>query len=157
MRQSPALQQIQNNMAPGAYTAHGFLGDDQRNLIDIIKSDEQLVAKLGVTHKQIASKMKEMTKMGIKTPDVPVIVQGKYEVLVDDHRGFIPCPFADNVKEIKRNTQVRNLASNDIVYWSDLNIHMIEQHGFYEGNGSIFRNDPTTLFSVLGLSSKKNL
>lgn len=157
MRQNPVLQQIQNNMAPGAYTAHGFLGDDQRNLIDILKNDEQIVAKLGVTHKQIASKMRELTLMGIKTPDVPIIVQGKYEVLVDDHRGFIPCPFADNVKEIKRNTRVRNLDSNDSVYWSDLNIHMIEQHGFYEGIGSSFRNDPTTLFQVLGMSSKKNL
>lgn len=151
MKQNPKLQTIQDNMAPGAYTAHGFLGDDTRNLSDILKQDEFDMRKLGSSHEAIASRMRYFTQIGIETPDIPVIVDEIYEVTVDDHRGFIPCPFADNVKEIKRNTKLTNLVTNQTVYWSDLNIHMIEKHGFYEGKGSFFRNDPSTLFTLLGI------
>ncbi|MBN2852030.1 MAG: hypothetical protein JXQ23_04770 [Clostridia bacterium] len=151
MKQNPKLQTIQENMAPGAYTAHGFLGDDTRNLLDILKQDQFDINKLGTTHEEVARRMRYFTEIGITSPDVPIVVDDIYEVTVDDHRGYIPCPFADNVKEIKRNTKLTNLTLGKTIYWSDLTIHMIEKHGFYEGKGSFFRNDPDTLYMLLGL------
>jgi hypothetical protein len=31
------------------------------------------------------------------------------------------------------------------ISWTDLNIHMIEAHGFFEGKGSFFRIEPIEL------------
>lgn len=151
MKQNPKLKLIQENMQPGSYTAHGFLGDDSRSLKDILRSDDEAVRKMGLTHMDIAARMKYFTDIGKEAPDSVVLLDGIYEVLVDDHRGFIPCPFADNEKELKTNTKLHNRDIDKEIYWSDLNIHMIGSHGFYEGHGSFFRTDPVELARILGL------
>lgn len=151
MKQNPKMKLIQENMQPGAYTAHGFLGDDNRSLKDILRTDDQAVSSMGITHKDIAARMMYFTEYGKEAPESVVILDGIYEVLVDDHRGFIPCPFADNAKELKSNTKLYNREQDIEVYWSDLNIHMIGDHGFYEGQGSFFRTDPIELARILGL------
>lgn len=151
MKQSPRLNQIQENMIPGAFTAHGFLGEDSRALKDILRHDNAEVEKLGLSHEQIAGRMQYFTEKGKELLDIPVTVGENYEILVDDHRGEIPCPFADNQKAIKTNTKFTNRKMGITIFWSDLNIHMIRYHGFYEGKGSFFRNDPEKLAKVLGL------
>ncbi|MBN1624247.1 MAG: hypothetical protein JXN10_09770 [Clostridia bacterium] len=151
MKQSPRYNQIQENMKPGAFTAHGFLGEDDRALKDIIRQDDADVEKLDLSHAQIAGRMQYFTELGKELLDIPVVVDEIYEVLVDDHRGEIPCPFADNQKAIKTNTRFTNKKLGITIYWSDLNIHMIRYHGFYEGKGSFFRNDPQKLAKALGL------
>ena len=151
MKQNPKLKKIQENMEPGAYTAHGFIGDDSRSLKDILRADNEAVKNMGLTHKDIAERMKYFTDVGKEAPDSVVILDGIYEVLVDDHRGFIPCPFADYAKELKTNTKLHNRDKDKDIYWSDLNIHMIGEHGFYEGQGSFFRTEPVELARILGL------
>ena len=151
MKQNPKLKLIQKNMEPGAYTAHGFLGDETRVLKDILKADDEAVNKMGLTHKEIAARMLYFTEYGKEALDSLVMLDGIYEVLVDDHRGYIPCPFADNEKALKTNTKLINRELDMEIYWSDLNIHMIGEHGFYEGEGSFFRTEPIELARILGL------
>jgi len=38
------------------------------------------------------------------------------------------------------------------IRWTELQIHLIEAHGFYEGKGSVWRVSPSKLGRVLGLS-----
>lgn len=151
MRQSPEFQRIQENMQPGKLTAHGFLGEDARNLADILAEDNAVVGKLGLTHEAIAARMRYFTGKGTDGLGNPVIVDEIYQVVVEDHRGIMPCPFSDNVKVDKRNTRVTNLKLNRDIHWSDLNIHMIEKHGFYEGRDAFFRVDPAAVAEVLGM------
>jgi hypothetical protein len=35
------------------------------------------------------------------------------------------------------------------MHWSDLNIHLIAKHGFFEGKGSAFRIEPKELISTI--------
>jgi hypothetical protein len=35
------------------------------------------------------------------------------------------------------------------VQWSDLSIHLIGAHGFFEGRGSFFRLEPAELVAIL--------
>lgn len=151
MKQSPKLNQIQENMKPGAFTSHGFLGEDNRALKDILRHDNEAVEKMDLSHAQIAGRMQYFTEQGKEMLDIPIEVDEDYEVLVDDHRGEIPCPFVDNQKAIKTNTRLTNKKLGITIYWSDLNIHMIRHHGFYEGKGSFFRNDPEHLAKAIGL------
>ena len=142
MKQTPEQNRIQANMQPGALSAAGFLGSDTRNLIDIIRSDGEDVASLGLTHQMIAQKMRAITEQGKAELGRSFQVKSGLEAVVLDYMGFIPCPFRDRRFFPKRLTRVTDTTSSREVSWSDLNMHMIEAHGFYEGRGSAFRLEP---------------
>ncbi|NLW11596.1 MAG: hypothetical protein GX028_06225, partial [Clostridiaceae bacterium] len=61
-------------------------------------------------------------------------------------------PFQDFVKVDKRETRVRRLDTGVMMRWTDLNVHMIREHGFFEGHGSKYRLDPLELARFLGLA-----
>ena len=66
MKQSPIMDKIQQNMQPGVITLDGFLGNDDRNLIDILEEDDAEVKRLGYTHEAIANRMVELKEAGKK-------------------------------------------------------------------------------------------
>ena len=49
----------------------------------------------------------------------------------------------------KRVTTIKLTESGEAISWSDLNIHLIEEHGFFEGKGSAFRIEPGELVRVI--------
>ncbi len=151
MKQSPELHQIQDNMRTGPLAAYRFLGDDPRNLAEIIGEDQQIVAKAGLTTTLIAERMKYLTKHGEENLGTPVVVDDTFRVIVEEHKGVIPCPFRDHYNAAKRDVTVVNLQLMESVQWSDLSVHLIEEHGFFEGVGASYRLDPEKLTKVIGL------
>lgn len=151
MKQRPELQAIQANMLPGKFSAEGFLGDDDRNLADILLEDQKMVDRLGLTHEAIAARMTALTEQGKAGLERPVTVDSDFSVVVEDYMGRIPCPFRDYRGTGKRSTTVTRLSTGKTIKWTDMNIHMIEHHGFYEGNGSLFRLDPAELAEFLNI------
>lgn len=151
MKQSPELNLIQANMVPGSLSAHGFLGDDSRNLTDILRTDAKALKQAGITQLALADKMQELTDFGIRGLGRPMPMDGFFEIEVEDYMGKLPCPFRDNARVDKRQTRVRRLDTGVTMRWTDLNIHMIREHGFFEGHGSIYRLDPDELVRFLGL------
>ncbi len=149
MKQRPQLQTIQENMLPGKFSAEGFLGDDDRNLADILLEDQRAVDRLGISHTWIADRMYALTEHGKCGLAKPVLVDDQYEVVVEDYMGRIPCPFRDNRGNDKRITTVTRLSDGKVFQWTDLSIHMIDQHGFYEGKGSSYRIEPSELADFL--------
>ena len=149
MKQTPEQNRIQANMQPGALSAAGFLGSDTRNLIDIIRADQEDVARLGLTHQEIAQKMRAITDQGKSELGRPFQISADLEAVLLDYMGFIPCPFRDRRFFAKRLTTVTDKASGRKIRWSDLNVHTIEAHGFYEGRGSDFRIEPQDLAEIL--------
>lgn len=149
MKQTADMQIIQDKMQPGKLTAEGFLGTDTRNLRDILLADQETVNRLGVTHEEIARRMQAITDVGKKMTEALLPLSEGYAVQVDEYMGAIPCPFGDNHNADKRNTLVKNLKTGAAVHWTDLSIHMIRAHGFYEGIGSYFRLDPAYLLEFL--------
>ena len=75
-----------------------------------------------------------------------------FEVRVDSVRGRLPCPFGDPGIFPKTNTTVRNRGTGREITYTDLHIHMIGSHGFYEGRGSPFRLEPRDLVEVLEIA-----
>ena len=151
MKQSPEQREIEENLGPGAFSADGFLGSDPRSLADIIRDDQALVKSLGLTHQAIARQLGALTRLGLPGLGTPVPYGDHLEVIVTDYRGFIPCPFRDNVREEKRLTVCRDRLTGDAIRWTDLNVHMIAAHGFYEGRGSPFRVDPAEVQAMLSI------
>jgi hypothetical protein len=78
-----------------------------------------------------------------------IFVEPHFEVRVDSVRGKLPCPFRHPGIFPKTNITVKNKEKNSEVTFTDLHIHLVNEHGFYEGKGSVFRLDPPVLADVL--------
>lgn len=140
-------------MRPGVITRDGMLGEDRRALRDILDADDAVVRRLGVTHDAIAARMRALREAGAKGLGQAVTVEGRYEVMVDCVRGRMPCPFLHEGTYQKEFVEVRNLRTGEQVTYTELSAHMIQAHGFYEGEGSPYRLDPGTLVRVLDVGS----
>jgi hypothetical protein len=149
MKQSKVYAAIQARMAPGVIIRDGFLGEDRRNLVDILTADDGEARRLGYTHQDIARRMVELREAGLSGLGEFVDVEPHFEVRVDSVRGKLPCPFGDPGIFPKTNVTVRNLALRREITFTDLHIHLIGSHGFYEGRGSVFRLDPGALAEIL--------
>ena len=65
MKQSKVYAVIQGKMAPGVITRDGFLGEDRRNLVDILTTDDGEARRLGYGHQDIARRMVELRDAGL--------------------------------------------------------------------------------------------
>lgn len=149
MKQSPYLARAQKDMQPGVISKIGFLGEDERDLQDILEEDTRTVAALGLTHEQIADFMHEVTRAGRESFGSPVKYNDYLEVMVETSRGRITCPFGHPGMYPKENVQVTNTRTGESIAWTALNEHMIRHHGFYQGKGSPFRVEPEDIVRVL--------
>lgn len=154
MKQGPTLRRIEENMRSGPLAAHQFLGTDTRTLADIILYDQLLLEQLGLTNQAIYERMRYFTDKLVATTESQVI-DNRFRVEREEHKGSILCPFADNYQASKSITRVLNMQSGQTVAWSDLNIHLIACHGFYEGYGAPFRIDPSEYAEVLEIPNSK--
>lgn len=151
MKQSIRDDRIQAQMRPGVTTRDGMLGEDRRKVRDILDADDAVVKRLGLTHVGIAAHMRMLRNAGAAGLGQAIDVSDHFEVRVDSVRGKMPCPFLHEGLFPKEVVEVLNRRSGERVTFTELNMHMIEAHGFYEGVGSPFRQDPETLARVLGL------
>ena len=149
MKQTVQMQAIQDRMKPGVIVRDGFLGTDGRNLVDILTADEGEVSRQGLSHQEIARRMIRLREAGTAGLGEFIDVPPRFEVRVDSVRGKLPCPFGDPGIFPKTNTTVRNRQTGLEITYTDLHIHMIGSHGFYEGRGSQFRLEPRDLAEVL--------
>jgi len=154
MKESPNTRDLRSNLEPGKLSAEGFLGTDTRSLEEIIRKDRETIESLGHTHIAIARRMRELTEAGKTGLGRPVLVDGVLEVSVADARGAIACPFRDRTYTDKQVTVVTHTQTGQSLRWSDLNIHLVEAHGFYEGEGAPFRIDPAALIRLIDVPAE---
>jgi len=139
-------------MQAGNISRNGFMDSDPRSPAEIIRVDEEELKKLNLTHQAIAGRMKFFRDRGKNGLDEFVPVAPHFEVSCEITRGFLPCPFGDPGMHRKTIVIVRNLRLKKEITFSDLNIHLIVAHGFYEGKGSPFRLEPVKLAQVLEIN-----
>ncbi len=154
MKMSPEYTKAQANMQPGEITQDGFLGEDERPLVDIIAADEQEMTHQGITFEEAAARMRYLMEEGRKGLEEPVSVDGTWIVRVSEARGFLASPFEDGIFR-KVNCEVQlapgGRPTGDEILFSELSLHLFEKYHFLEGRGSSFRNEPAQLKKVLKL------
>jgi hypothetical protein len=149
MKESPQAQNLEKLLRSSKLVAGGFMGDDVRSFCEIIDADMAELSRLRFTVKQVAERMKQITNIAISGLGTWVKVDEKRQAKVDEAKGLLTCPWPHPGKFAKRITIVR-LAKSDIsIRWSDLNIHLIGVHGFFEGKGSKFRIEPKKLITTI--------
>jgi hypothetical protein len=152
MKQTVQMQKVQEQMAPGIITRDGFLGDDRRPLGDILLADDAAVKALDLDHQTVAARMIELRDAGMAGLGEFIDVAPHFEVRVDSMRGRLPCPFGDPGIFPKTNVTVRNRKTGREATYTNLHIHLILAHGFYEGRGCPFRLEPKDLAEVLEIA-----
>ncbi|MCX7028758.1 MAG: hypothetical protein NTU62_01385 [Spirochaetes bacterium] len=152
MKQTVQMQKAQGQMTPGVITRDGFLGDDRRLLGDILLADDAAVKALDLDHETVAARLIELRDAGMAGLGEFIDVAPHFEVRVDSVRGRLPCPFGDPGIFPKTNVTVRNRKTGREATYTDLHIHLILAHGFYEGRGCPFRLEPKDLAEVLEIA-----
>ena len=150
MKEKPRDQEIKKDMQPGRLILDGFLGDDDRPLEVIINEDKQVLDDLDVTCQELAAAMDNLSHTGTEALGQPAELDG-YIVVTEEWMGWLGCPFKDGRRLAKRNSTVTHVASGEEMTWSDLHIHLIGEHGFFQGKGSSHRLEPAALVRFLRL------
>jgi hypothetical protein len=148
MKETPQTRKIRDDMRPGKLSLPGFLGGE-RDLMRRLDDDNETVKQLDLTHARVANRMRELRAAGEAGLGEFTSVPPHFEVRVDSVRGRIPCPFGERGLYPKTNITVRNLKAGREISFTDLHIHMIAAHGFYEGRETPFRLEPTDLAAIL--------
>ena len=149
MKESPQSKKLNRMLRSSKLAAGGFMGDDSRSLPEIIDVDAAELSRLGYTAEQVAMRMKSITDTAKAGLENWVPIEDNCRAVVAEARGFSICPWPHSGRYVKRVTTVERLDSGATVRWSDLNIHLIAEHGFFEGKGSTFRIEPAKLIDAI--------
>ncbi len=149
MKPSPNIARLEEVLRASKIAGGGFLGDDQRPLAEILDSDATELARTGRTVRELVMRMREITVKAETGLGSWVKIGEGLEAAASDTRGFIPCPWPHSGVFSKTVVTVRNGAAGETVRWSELSIHLIEEHGFFQGRGSAFRLVPAELVAIL--------
>jgi len=147
MKLPPHIKQLEELLHSSKFVAGGFLGDDPRPLLEIIEHDLAELALLGYSITQVADRMDEITRRAIQGHGMAVQIDETLSAVADESRGVLVCPWHDNQHFGK--TVITATRANTSVRWSDLSLHLIRAHAFFQGRGSAFRLEPRQLVSVI--------
>ncbi len=148
MKQTPQEIKVSANFGSGKITQKGFMGTDTRHIHAIIEEDRRTLYRLNWDENSIADRLQyfiEEGKKGLET----IVDLDDFTVQVVWHRGLMPCPFGEMRLHHKIVGIVRNKKLGKEIKFTQLNVHMIRKHGFFEGRGSPFRLDPEELIEFL--------
>jgi hypothetical protein len=149
MKKSPQQDKFDRMLDASKFSASGFMGSDTRTVWEIIDADMTTLEKLKTTKEKVAARMQEITDQGIQGLGDWIAASDTIRVRVDDTRGSIPCPWAHGVRCAKRITTIERTDTGQTLHWSDLSIHLILEHGFFQGKGSPYRLEPEYLVDAL--------
>jgi len=143
------MKKLEETLRTSRIVSGGFLGKDPRILVEILETDAAELTGLGTTREAVAARMREITDRALEGLGTPVKFDEKREVTADDNRGQIICPWPHAGRYFKTITTVRRTDTGETLRWSELSRHFIEEHGFFQGKGSVFRLEPRTLVRVI--------
>lgn len=145
MKQKQSRRASNPGSSPAAETA---------SIEETVRKDAETVSRLGLTNQAIADVMSSLRMAGASGLGAPVKVAPHFVVEVDSIRGRLPCPFAHQGLYPKTNVTVTNTSTGRQISFSDLHIHMIEAHGFYDLPSSPYRLEPASLADILEIKAE---
>jgi hypothetical protein len=149
VKESPETKKLEEVLRSSKLVAGGFMGIDNRSVSEVISSDVTELSRLGYSIEEIAKRMQEITDVATKALGNWVDIDEKLRAVVEEAKGPLVCPWPHPGGYDKRVTTVELKKTGESIFWSDLNIHLIAEHGFFEGKGSAFRVEPKKLIDVI--------
>lgn len=145
-----------NRFAPSKFSGEGFTGNDKRSVDEIIAADGMVLESFGVTSGRLAHLLTELfDKAEIVSGDTVIVADG-VEAVHFEARGKLPCPFRCSGAFLKGEVAVSEVPGGRTAILTRLGIHLIGQHGFFEGVGSRYRLDPEFAVAIGTCIDRKN-
>jgi len=149
MKKSPQTVKLEDMLRSSHLVAGGFMGADDRSFIEIIETDDAELVKMGYSLKDLADRMDTITEIAKKSLGNWAELDEKRLAMISEAKGLLVCPWPHPGKFTKTVTTVKLKNSDETISWTDLNIHLIAEHGFFEGKGSPFRIEPKKLIKII--------
>jgi hypothetical protein len=149
MKKTPDMEKLESVLRSSRIVADGFMGRDSRDVDEVTRADTHVVEHLGYSLEQVAARMQQITDIAKKALGVSVEIDAGLSAYADEAKGRIVCPWPHPASFDKRLTTVTDADSGQVITWSDLHIHMIAEHGFFEGRGSKMRIEPEKLIKLI--------
>jgi len=154
MKTDPQEQAVTERMAPGVLSRDGFLGHDTRPLSEIIDADRSTLVGLGVTNEQIAGRLGQILRDAMAAQGTPVRVGEHLVATYQEAMGRIASPWSGEGVFAKGQVELTDERGGRGILCTPLSVHMIAEHGFYQGRGSRYRLEPELLCRMLGLGTQ---
>jgi len=152
MKRSPDEEHLRTNLGPSKFSAEGFLGHDDRPLEEIIASDLRSLEELGATRGQLVYTLRDVYNKAKEAFGAEIHVAPDVTAVYYEARGRVPSPFRGDGTFEKGEVMVRNVQNNQSLLVTNLSIHLIEKHGFFQGKGARYRIDPGTAVEMLDMA-----
>jgi hypothetical protein len=149
MSDSEDLEKFENILHSSSVMAYGLMGTDSRGIPEIVQTDLDELAKSSVTIANLIERMKEITGKAIPALGNWIKIDDTHQAKIFEVKGNVPCPWRHSCRFAKRITYIQNTATKTSAKWTDLNIHLIEQHNFFEGKGSAYRVEPKEVIKAI--------
>ena len=153
MKLSPAESRVVERMASGVLCRDGFLAGDPRPLPEILDTDASEVARLNLSHEQLAQRLAKLLDVAMEGMGATVEVGGGLRVRYAESMGRIPCPWGGCGVFAKGEVEVIGPDGTVPARFTPLSVHLIGRHGFYQGRGSRYRMEPASLAGLIGLEA----
>jgi hypothetical protein len=138
-------------LGPSKFSSEGFLGNDKRDVKEIIKQDLDTLNKSGITKKEFVEALKRVYHNAELEMGSPYKISENVFATHYDSKGKIPSPFPEDEKCDKGEVVVKNIKTSETFCITPLSIMLIEKHDFFQGKGSHYRIDPELAIKMLGL------
>ncbi len=149
MKIGPELQAVIDRMAPGALCRDGFLGKDKRTLMDIITADRVAVEALGTSCEILGERLKSILKDAMAAQGRVVQIGENLKAVYTTAMGRIPSPWPGEGVFPKGEIELLDTRTGRKILFTPLSLHMIAQHGFFQGRFSRYRIEPEVLVGML--------
>ncbi len=172
------VSRVEGRMRPGKNSVEGFLSMTE-SLRSIVEKDSKVLGTHGVTHEQVAERLEFLMRQAMGyygfgpckdnrrfyKPGRRMVVGGRFSLDVDLSNGLQECPFSGPSADLppfpflvpglccgsgNREISVINLAAGIGFRYTDLAIHLIRDHHFFEGH-TRWRVEPEDAMRVLEL------
>ncbi len=148
-KRSPQLQRLEEVLHSSKLVSGGFMGSDNISVLDVIDADLAELSQLDITAERIAARMQEITDIAKAGLGNWVKIDENRQAMTEEAKGSLVCPWPHPGKFAKRVTTVKLNKSGQTIRWSDLNIHQIAEHSFFEGKSSAFRIEPKKMMKII--------
>ncbi|WP_157493291.1 hypothetical protein [Desulfonatronovibrio magnus] len=147
MKRSPQEQQIIKCLGPSKFSATGFMGNDPREVEEVISDDANTLEKAGLDRQMAAHILEKIFHRAASAIGDPIEIADGVTAEYIACRGKIPSPFPGEGAFAKNMVQVY-MDRETFFYINSLSIHLIRKHGFFQGTGSPFRIEPEWIITL---------
>jgi hypothetical protein len=157
------LDELERRMQPGGWSQEGFLTPEQP-LAQVMAADAASLRQLGVTAEEIANSLEHLLERGAHSDRFRSVHIEQFQVQITHSHKMRTCPWAPKQFEwchigqgVKYLTteyfEITNTRLGESLNGTSLCIHLIRDHSFFGGPGTLFRIDPERAVRVLELLS----